>query len=319
MNEFDIIKNIFARESLSREDVILGIGDDCAIVEVSNDQQLLITTDTLVAGVHFPYASFEESIKDSYDIGYKSLAVNLSDLAAKGATPTWITLALTLPEVNKPWLKNFSQGLFDLANQHQVQLIGGDITRGPLSITIQAHGTVPKGQAIRRNTAKPGDLIFVTHTLGDAALGLLVLQNNIILRESSHQYLLSRLTRPSPRIEIGKRLLGFASSAIDISDGLVASLLHILEQSHVGAVVLVEDIPLSKALREAVSFDHGLQFALTGGDDYELCFTVPPNKIESHFENATLIGKITENLGLDLRFKDGRSYNGEIKSYQHFS
>lgn len=318
MNEFDIIKNIFARKSISREDVILGIGDDCAIVEVSHDLQLLITTDTLVAGVHFPYSSFEESIKDSYDIGYKSLAVNLSDLAAMGATPTWITLALTLPEANQLWLKNFSQGLFDLADQHHVQLIGGDITRGPLSITIQAHGTVPKGQAITRNTAKPGDSIYVTHTLGDAALALLVLQNNIKLRDSCRDYLLSRLTRPLPRIEIGKKLLGFASSAIDISDGLVASLQHILEQSHVGAIVQVEDIPLSAALRESVSFEHGLQFALTGGDDYELCFTVSPNK-ESRIENATLIGKITENLGLALRFKDGRSYNGEIKSYQHFS
>src|SRR5579872_3431761 len=173
LNEFAIIQHFFTTQNISRNDVILGIGDDAAIITPPANQQIVITTDTLVNGVHF--------LQDTspYDIGFKSLAVNLSDLAAMGATPAWVTLALTLPLVDETWLNDFSRGFFALASEYKTQLIGGDLTHGPLTITIQAHGLIPSGQAIQRATAKPGDLIYVTNTLGDAALGLAILQNKI--------------------------------------------------------------------------------------------------------------------------------------------
>lgn len=311
MNEFDIIQNFFTQQFIQRNDVILGIGDDCAIVQPPKDQEIVITTDTLVEKVHF------DTETSPYDIGHKSLAVNLSDLAAMGATPAWATLALTMPKPNEAWLREFSKGLFELAKRFNVQLIGGDLTQGPLTITIQTQGFVPKNQALRRDGAKAGDLIYVTHTLGDAAFGLLCLQQKTIhLEKKAEEHFLTRLHRPEPQIIIGEKLRGIANAAIDISDGLAADLKHILKSSHVGATIYVNEIPLSTMMSESISRDDAIALALNGGDDYELCFTAPPNKaIES---DCTCIGKITEHSGLDLRYRDGKKYTGAIHGYQHF-
>ncbi len=309
MNEFAIIEHFFNASSIKRKDVVLGIGDDCAIVQPPPDQELLITTDTLVSGVHF--------LPDmaASDIGFKSLAVNLSDLAAKGAEPAWMTLALTLPKNDETWLKNFSTGLFELANRYHVQLIGGDLTKGPLSITIQAMGFAPKNQSLRRSNAKPGDLIYVSNTLGDAALGL---KNSMTIAKTYQDFLIARHCRPEPRIELGKQLRDIAHASIDISDGLAADLGHILNMSHVGATVYVDRLPLSNALLASVSREEGIALALNGGDDYELCFTVAPDK--AHLLNTpyTCIGKITNQPGLDLRYQDEKKYNGTQAGYKHF-
>ena len=314
LHEFDIIKQFFAAQRTHRPDVVVGIGDDCAVVDVPSDQQLVMTMDTLVADIHF----FNSNVTTPYEIGYKALAVNLSDLAAMGAMPAWITLGITLPQADETWLKDFCKGLFHLAQKYNVQLIGGDLTRGPLTITIQAHGFVPKNQAIKRSGAKPGDLIYVTNTLGDAALGLLILQNKITVPEQYKNDFIFRLHQPYPQIEMGISLRHIANSAIDISDGLAADLNHILQASKVGAVIEVDRLPLSNALRECIPLDEAYHLALTGGDDYELCFTIPPEHQAVLNENVTCIGVITEKAGLDLRFKDGRSYNRAVKGYKHF-
>lgn len=310
MNEFTLIEKFFIQQPIQRTDVVLGIGDDCAIVQVPSEQELVITTDTLVENVHF----FANAIP--FDLGFKSLAVNLSDLAAMGATPAWFTLALTLPQANDVWLQEFCKGIFQLAKQYHVQLIGGDLTRGPLTITIQAHGFVPRNQALRRSRAQVGDLIYVTNTLGDAALGLLFLHQKIKLDKTTQEYVLNRLHRPVPRIDIGEKLRDNAHAMIDISDGLAADLGHILESSKVGATVYVDQVPFSTALRESISRDQAIALALNGGDDYELCFTAAREK---KFDfNCTCIGQITDTQVLDLRYGDGNKYNGNIHGYQHF-
>jgi thiamine-monophosphate kinase len=312
MNEFAIIEHFFNSSNIKRNDVMLGIGDDCAIVQPPHDQELLITTDTLVSGVHFLPEMH------AYDIGFKSLAVNLSDLAAKGAEPAWMTLALTLPKNDETWLKDFSKGLFELANRYHIQLIGGDLTKGPLSITIQAMGFASKNQSLRRSNAKPGDLIYVSNTLGDAALGLAYLKNSMIIAKPYQDFLISRHSRPEPRIELGKQLRSIAHASIDISDGLAADLGHILDMSHVGATMYVDSLPLSEAMLASVSREEGIALALNGGDDYELCFTVAPDK--AHLLNTpyTCIGKITNQPGLDLRYQDEKKYNGIHAGYKHF-
>lgn len=312
INEFDIIRNFFTKQSVHRPDVILGVGDDCAITQVPAEYNLAITTDTLVEGIHF--------LKNTtaFDIGFKALAVNLSDLAAIGAKPTWITLALTLPEANEIWLNEFSRGMLELANRYEVQLIGGDLTRGPLTITIQAHGFLPKNQALRRDAAKPGDLIYVTNTLGDAALALLFLCDKVTLEKKYQEYLLNRLHRPEPCVHIGERIRGIAHAAIDISDGLTADLEHILKNSHVGATIYVDQLPLSEAMRASIPEEQAFALALNGGDDYELCFTISPNQKKNLDFKCTCIGKINEILGLDLRFRKEKKYNGVPKGYQHF-
>jgi len=319
MHEFELIKKFFTQQSISRHDVILGIGDDCAIINVPRDQQLAITTDTLVNGVHFPTNT------SPYDIGYKSLAVNLSDLAAMGASPAWITLALTLPEASEDWLTEFSRGFFELASRYKIQLIGGDITRGPLTITIAAHGLIPKHLAITRSGAKPGDLIYVTNTLGDAGLALLFLNKEVEMDPSDQNVILTRLNRPEPRTEIGELLRGIAHAAIDISDGLAADLGHILKQSHVGATIHVDQLPLSNTMRNVVPHEKALSLALNAGDDYELCFTIPQDQEAALMEalkkcncSYTCIGTITATHALDLQFKNGKKYHDKPTGYRHF-
>ncbi len=319
MTEFDIIKNYFAAQTERRSDVALGIGDDAALVVMPKEHELAITTDTLIAGVHFPGTTLP------FDIGYKALAVNLSDLAAMGAMPAWVTLAITLPSINEDWIQSFCDGFFTLANRHSVELIGGDLTRGPLSITVQALGFVPAKQAIRRSGAKPGDLIYVTGTLGDAGLALLAYQEKIHLSPQYHRQLTERLDRPEPRIETGIALRNLAHAAIDISDGLAADLGHILEQSQVGARLNVDHLPLSEELKHSLPHEEAIALALNAGDDYELCFTVAPDKQQELEKKLsmiacrfTMIGRIETQAGLVCYHEDGKKYDGPINGYQHF-
>ena len=288
-SEFGIIKKFFTEKTTQKNiNTRLGIGDDAAIVSVPSGFDMVVSVDTLVAGVHFPKQT------SSFDIGYKSLAVNLSDLAAMGAQPCSFTLALTLPELeqNQSWLENFSAGLFEQANKSNIELIGGDTTCGPLTVSIQAHGLIPTNKAMLRSGAKPGDLVFVTGSLGDAALGLQLVQKAIITKDNisfelrnemideEKNYCLDRLNRPQPKTEVGLQLRDIASSCIDISDGLLADLGHICEASKCRAVVHGNHLPLSSAFKKYYSIDsEAILLATTGGDDYELCFTVNPNDL----------------------------------------
>lgn len=295
-----------------------GIGDDAAVLNVPAGRQLVTTVDTLIAGVHFPAGTAP------YDIGYKSLAVNLSDLASMGAEPAWITLAITLPENNAEWLEAFSKGLFEMANRFGVALIGGDTTRGDLSITIQATGFVDTGKAILRSGAQPDDLLYVTGTLGDAWLGLQVVLQNIDLADTDRDFVLSRLNRPMPRISTGLALSGLATSMIDISDGLLADLGHILEMSHVAAELELAHMPLSSAARQYLQHGGDLIRLLSGGDDYELCFTLPATQQQAVQALAaqcdcqmTCIGKITPGQGIVAIEQDARQPL-DANGYQHF-
>jgi thiamine-monophosphate kinase len=263
--EFNLIARYFTRPT---KRAVLGIGDDGALIKVATGCELAISTDTLVEGVHFFAGA------DAEKLGHKSLAVNLSDLAAMGATPRCVTLALTLPTIDEVWLAAFSRGFFALADEFDVELIGGDTTRGPLSITLTVMGEIEAGRALRRDGAKVGDDIWVSGTLGGAALALMHMQNKIQLQPHIFLRVEDRLHCPSPRIALGKTLLGTATSAIDISDGLVADLGHICERSKLSAMIERDLLPLASALM-SVSADLRDECALSGGDDYELCFTAP--------------------------------------------
>jgi len=318
LSEFSLIQRYFETLSSQRNDVLLGIGDDCALLQCPADMLIAVSIDTLVENIHF-FADV-----DPEHLGYKSLAVGLSDLAAMGAQPAWFTLALTLPEVNENWLKGFSQGLATLAKEHNIQLVGGDTTRGPLTISIQVHGFVRPENALRRSGAYIGDLIYVTGTLGDAGAALqLHLQqwNNSLLNVEDKTYLRQRLEKPTPRLEIGQQLVGLASAAIDISDGLLADLGHILDKSGVGARLDLAKLPLSLAMSK-VDRTTAERFALQSGDDYELCFTVPPqyfSQIEQRFKDqCTLIGTITDDDG--IYFIDNNDALIALKGtgYEHF-
>ncbi len=308
ITEFDLINRFFKQQFPTRKDVVLGIGDDAALCTAPAGMQLVMAIDTLVEAVHFPINTKPE------DIAYKALAVNLSDLAAMGATPAWMTLALTCPKVDESWLARFSQGLLDLATAADVSLIGGDTTRGSLTVTIQVTGFVKS--ALLRSAAQPGDGIYVTGTLGDAGLGLAAIEKRIRLAPEMQNYAESRLNKPTARIYEGKKLTGIANAAIDISDGLLADLNHILTASKVGASLNVDTLPLSKAL-QSINRATALDFALTAGDDYELCFTVPANNKLSIA--ATRIGTIEKQLGLRCLDKDGQTFTSKISGYQHFS
>lgn len=267
MKEFDLIKYYFQEQMITRRDVTLGIGDDCAIITPIEKQNIAITTDTLVSGVHFPENTPPKAI------GHKAIAVNLSDLAAMGAEPAWVSLALTLPNVNEQWLQQFSAGVFELCEFCNVQLIGGDTTQGPLSITVTAQGYTPPEKHITRAGAKPGDWIYVTGNIGDAALGLLAVQGKVTLDTAAKEQAIDKLNYPKPRVLIGQMLRDYASSALDVSDGLLADLAHICEASKVGANVILDAVPLSCVMKTALG-EKAIEVAINGGDDYELIFTV---------------------------------------------
>ncbi|MGB5467180.1 MAG: thiamine-phosphate kinase, partial [Sedimenticolaceae bacterium] len=242
VSEFDLIRDYFARATGARADVLLGIGDDCALLRPPPGLALAVSVDTLVAGRHFLVDA------DPLHLGHKALAVNLSDLAAMGAQPAWATLALTLPQVDRNWLRAFMDGFAALAATHDVQLVGGDTTRGPLSITVQVHGFVDSLLALRRSGARAGDRIMVSGTVGDAGLALQLMQQNPG-GGSVDSRLSRRLDRPTPRVALGRLLVGQASAAIDVSDGLIADLGHICDASGVGARVELARLPLSPAFR----------------------------------------------------------------------
>lgn len=316
MSEFTLIADHFARLGAVRSDVVLGVGDDCALLRVPAGSLLAVSIDTLVAGVHFLTDC------DPARLGHKSLAVGLSDLAAMGAEPAWATLALTLPLADRRWVGAFADGFAALANAHGVSLVGGDMTRGPLSVTVQVHGLLPEGQGIGRAGACPGDLVCVSGTLGDAGLALRHLQSGASVAPD----LRGRLECPTPRIGLGLALRGLATAMIDLSDGLAADLGHILEASRLGAEVALARLPLSPAVAErvAASGDWGLPVA--SGDDYELCFTVAPEH-QAQLEAAArqgscpiaVIGRVRAEPGLAFSLPDGRPWRPGRSGYDHFA
>ncbi len=270
MDEFELIERYFAKVGPSRGDVVLGVGDDAALLSVPPGHELVACTDTLVDGRHFPAGTRAD------DVGWRALAVNLSDLAAMGATPAWATLALTLPAIDEDWLEGFATGFAALATAHQVALVGGDTTRGPLTITVQALGFVPAGTALRRRGARPGDLVYVTGWPGDAAAGLALIEGRLGGQGANRGALEGKFRRPEPRVAFGQRLRGVASACIDVSDGLAQDLGRLAAASGVGATIRAAELPLSRALYALAGESRAREFALGGGDDYELLFTVPP-------------------------------------------
>lgn len=316
--EFTLIDRIRAR-TVERDDIVLGIGDDAALLQPRANEQLVVTTDTLNSGVHFP----EDTAP--FDIGWKTLAVNLSDLAAMGARPAWCTLALSLPQASEDWIEAFADGFFALADQHDIALIGGDTTRGPLSLSVTAMGQVSRGQALRRDRAQVGDDIWVSGTLGDAAGALQLWQRGELTVSTAtlladYEALRLRLVRPTPRVTLGLRLRAFAHAAVDISDGLLADLGHIAARSGVRAEVDADALPLSPALRDRLGREAARECALRGGDDYELCFTAAADQrdalhylAESLELSLTRIGRIMEGQGVHTEGHDGTS------GYEHFA
>lgn len=315
MTEFEIIERYFATPT-SDPDVLLGVGDDAALLEV--DGTIAVTVDTLVEGVHFP----AEIAADA--LGYRTLAVNLSDLAAMGAEPRWCTLALTLPRAEPDWLEAFARGLLDLAARFGVSLVGGNLARGPLTATLQLIGRVPPQQAMRRSGGRPGDDVYVTGTLGDAAGGLELLKR--AGGEPVRNALVERYLRPSPRIAAGLALRGLASAAIDVSDGLAADLGHLCHASGCSAAVDVARLPISAELESAFAPDAVLAHALGGGDDYELCFTADPvraDRVEDAVRGAGVdvrrIGRLVDRAGADIEWsREGAPYAPPASGYSHF-
>ncbi len=311
MDEFQLIQRYFASLTPSTADVHIGIGDDAALLAVAVGQELAVTTDTLVAGRHYPVDTAP------YDVGWKSLAVNLSDLAAMGARPRWFTLALTLELADEAWVAEFARGLRDLAARHAVALVGGDTTRGPQSITITAMGEVPHAQALRRTGARPGDVVCVTGTLGDAALALALEPGRApaSLRE--------RLDRPQPRVTAGLRLRGLATAAIDLSDGLAGDLGHVLRVSGGGARIDAALLPASPDfLGNLRPGDSRLALQAQGGDDYELCICLPLAALEGARASLdvplTAIGRITAEPGLRFVDASGATITVPPHGYRHF-
>jgi thiamine-monophosphate kinase len=317
--EFNIIEKYFTRPSKNAD---LGVGDDAALIQISAGHQLAVSADMSVAGTHF--------LADcpAYFVGWKSLAVNISDMAAMGATPKWATLAIALPNIDEAWLAEFSRGFFACADAFGVSLIGGDTTRGPLNISVQIMGEVPIGKALRRDGAKVGDEIWVSGTLGAAALGLAKLENKLIenfLSADEKQTCIDALQAPQPRVTLGFALQDIAHSAIDISDGLLADLGHILERSTLGANLYWEHIP-------HVHVSNGIDTArlqnlcLAGGDDYELCFTAPASQHDAILAigkknnlKLSAIGETTQEINLNLYDKNHQLIKLKNTGYVHFS
>ncbi len=311
LSEFALIERYFTGNKILNSHVRLGVGDDCALLSVPNGFALAVTVDTMVEGVHF----FPDVAPA--DLGHKLLAVNLSDLASMGAKPVAVTLALTMPKVNSNWLERFIEGFGKLARSHSVDLVGGDTTRGPLTLSLQAMGIVPVGKALQRSGAKLGDLIYVTNKIGDAGLGLKIAKGEYDAG-SENEAVLRQFNRPNPRINEGIKIRDYATSCIDLSDGLLADLTHILEASHVGACINWEQIPFSKAVHHYIKKMGDWQMPINAGDDYELCFTVNPEKATFIDIDCHHIGFIE--TGADLKLNKA-GVTQEISSYgfEHFS
>jgi thiamine-monophosphate kinase len=317
VSEFDLIQRFFAQATGTRTDVLLGIGDDCALLQPPPGRALAVSMDTLVAGRHFLPGCDPEAL------GHKALAVNLSDLAAMGAEPAWATLALTLPEADTGWLAAFMAGFAALAARYGVQLVGGDTTRGPLSITVQVHGFVDASRALRRSAGRAGDRLFVSGTVGDAGLALDWMQRGTGF-PPGQEALRERLDRPQPRVELGALLLGRAGAAIDVSDGLVADLGHVCAASGVGAVIELSRLPLSAAVA-AVCARGDWRHALAGGDDYELLFSVAPARVDDLLaacreagQAVQEIGRLVDDRDIALVYPDGRTSKELPHGFDHF-
>jgi thiamine-monophosphate kinase len=318
MNEFDLIKHFFSEQAVKRKDVLLGIGDDCAIVKVNERQNIAVTTDTLVSGVHFPENTHPKAI------GHKVIAVSLSDLAAMGAEPAWVSLALTMPSVDKDWLAEFSSGIFELCEYFNVQLIGGDTTKGPLSITVTAQGFTPLNKHLTRAGAKPGDWIYVTGKIGDAALALMHIQNKITIEDIHIEKTQSKLDFPKPRLLAGQMLRDYASAALDISDGLLSDLQHLCHASKVGANVVLDAVPISQVMKDTLG-DKAIEVAINGGDDYELIFTISDAKkvaMETALNQTgvaiTCIGQINHSDKITTTMNE-RIVDINAAGFEHFS
>ena len=311
--EFDLIARIRARVA-TRADVVLGIGDDAALLAPPPGRQLVVTADTLNDGVHFPRGT------SPVDIGWKALAVNLSDLASMGAEPAWCTLSLSLPQSDPAWIEGFLDGFLDLAGQHGIALVGGDTTRGPLSIAVTAMGLVEPGRALRRDGARVGDEVWVTGTLGDAAGGLALLDREPV------PALRARLDRPTPRVAAGRALAGIATACVDVSDGLLADLGHVCARSHVAAHLDVDALPASAALREAFGEADRIALQASGGDDYELCFTAPADAsadidaVSARLGlQITRIGRIVAGEGVHPVDAKSQPWSSPRRGYDHFA
>jgi thiamine-monophosphate kinase len=319
MSEFDLIRNYFTRATQHTQ---LGIGDDAALISIKPGMELAISADMLVAGTHF----FADA--DPYKIGWKSLAVNLSDMAAMGADPKWATLAIAIPSNDNAWLSEFSAGFFACAVQYNVDLIGGDTTRGPLTISVQIMGEVPVGLALKRSGAVAGDEVWVSGRLGDAALALAQLQGQITLPTEARDQCLSALHTPQPRVALGLALRGLANSMIDISDGLSADLGHILAASQVGAQLQLSTIPFLplSTMADGLKDKRIVNAVLAGGDDYELCFTAPAGHraeimlLSKKLDLAlTVIGRITSGTQLIVYGFDQEILDFKETGFDHFN
>lgn len=315
MAEFSLIERI-RRRAAAREDVVLGIGDDAALLRVPPGRELAVAMDTLNAGVHFPDGTA------AADVGWKALAVNLSDLAAMGAEPAWCTLSLSLPQADAAWLDGFLDGFLELAAAHRVALVGGDTTRGPLSVCVTVHGLIEPGSALRRDGARVGDAVWVSGTLGDAAGALRQWQQQGVGVDPA---LRDRLDRPTPRVALGRALRGIAHAAIDVSDGLLADLGHVCAASGLAAEIELDALPCSAAL--AAAFDRDTRRALqaAGGDDYELCFTAPAEASAAIGALARAlalplarIGRTVEGAGVRALTADGTPWQPARTGYEHF-
>lgn len=305
VDEFELIRRFFDRPT-DAEGVLVGIGDDGAVLQPRSGREQVQVIDTLVESVHFPSGT------RAADVGYRVVAVNLSDVAAMGAEPRWMTLALTLPTSDAKWVADFARGLFEAAREHDVALIGGDMTSGDKVVaTVHVTADVEPGKALLRSGAEVGDTVYVTGTLGDAAAGLTLYQ-----RGESDSYLMGRFLRPSARVTTGRQLVGRASAAIDVSDGLVGDLKKLLDASGIGADLDVGKVPLSDAITARFDAADRVRLALTGGDDYELCFTARPDAIKG-LANLTPIGKVVDGAGLTCR-ENGVVVDYEDSGYRHF-
>ena len=315
--EFELIARHFTRPAAN---AVLGVGDDCALLSVTNGMDLAISTDTMVSGTHFfPDVNPE-------NLGHKALAVNLSDMAAMGALPYWAMLAVTLPHVDHAWLAAFAKGFFDLAQEYNVSLVGGDTTRGPsLVMTVTIMGEVPAGAALRRSGAKVGNDVWVSGNVGDAALAVAHRYGRVVLAEGDYKEAVMRLYEPTPRVALGQALRGLATAAIDVSDGLLADLTHICRLSGVGATVDLASVPVSTIGAKHIDSDAGRNAIMAGGDDYELCFTAHPNSRDSIQEledvlgvPITRIGQVKRGKGVSLLGADGKAVKIDGRGYDHF-
>ncbi len=315
MDEFELIRRFFVRDT-EADDIVLGIGDDGAVLKPPADREQVVVIDTLVENVHFPGCS---EPRDAGRLGYRAVAVNLSDIAAMGAVPRWMTLALTLDRSDPTWLSGFSTGLMAAADEHDVQLVGGDTTRGN-AIVVRVHltGFVEPGTALRRDGAKSGDTVYLSGTVGDGAAGLELMTKPLDAYHTEQQFLTERFWKPQARVQLGRALRNRATAAIDVSDGLLGDLGKLVEASGVGATIRVEDVPLSQALTTCFDEDRVLPLALTGGDDYELCFAAPaglPEEIAG--VPVTPIGTINSEPGVRCLLNDEPA-QFEHQGYVHF-